>query len=443
VIQLHRLVRTARVVTLAVATGLAATTLAVPAASAAPAPPTPAPAVLPADFFGVHHAGLGLDPTFGWPRVSGIGSVRLWDNGVSWRDIETSPGVYDWTRLDAIVARTSARKAKALLVLGQTPSFHAQGSAPAGVSEFYGTGATRMPSKDAWVNYVRAVAQRYGLGLDYQVWNEANVSGFWSSSMYEMALLTRWAREALNTVDKRLRLVAPAFGTRLGRDAIYTYYGQKPEGIAVARFVNAVSLQLYPTETYGPERSVDLLNAAKALLAKRKVNLPIYNTEINYGMRGGATARGAAPIAAKYQVAYASRTLVLNAGNRVSRVYWYVWDMKRTELLNGTQGNTLLVGPDGHTPSAAGNAFAVTRGWLFDTRPRGCTKDRAGTYTCTFKYKTGTALKRIIWNPAKNVTVTMPKYTTAYYLIDGKKRASKAGAKVRVGPVPVMVRTSR
>jgi hypothetical protein len=31
------------------------------------------------------------------------GSVRLWDVGVQWRDIEKTPGVYDWTRLDQIV----------------------------------------------------------------------------------------------------------------------------------------------------------------------------------------------------------------------------------------------------------------------------------------------------------------------------------------------------
>ena len=25
-----------------------------------------------------------------------VGSIRLWDARVTWREIETSPGVYDW-----------------------------------------------------------------------------------------------------------------------------------------------------------------------------------------------------------------------------------------------------------------------------------------------------------------------------------------------------------
>ena len=32
------------------------------------------------------------------------GSLRLWDAGVTWPDIETSPGVYDWSRLDSLRA---------------------------------------------------------------------------------------------------------------------------------------------------------------------------------------------------------------------------------------------------------------------------------------------------------------------------------------------------
>src|SRR4029079_13272973 len=49
---------------------------------------------VPHTFFGIHdQSGRAYDHlTFG--------SLRLWDAGVTWKDVETSPGHYDWTRLD-------------------------------------------------------------------------------------------------------------------------------------------------------------------------------------------------------------------------------------------------------------------------------------------------------------------------------------------------------
>jgi len=38
-----------------------------------------------------------------WPTIK-FGSLRLWDNGTSWANIETSRGVFDWTNLDNAVA---------------------------------------------------------------------------------------------------------------------------------------------------------------------------------------------------------------------------------------------------------------------------------------------------------------------------------------------------
>ena len=49
-------------------------------------------------------ADVGLTAPVDWvsPQVP-TGSLRLWDVGVSWKEIETSKGVYDWSKLNATV----------------------------------------------------------------------------------------------------------------------------------------------------------------------------------------------------------------------------------------------------------------------------------------------------------------------------------------------------
>src|SRR4051794_22764738 len=73
---------------------------AVPAGATAAAKHKPKPAApITGQFFGVHHQGMHADGPIGWPQAP-VGSVRMWDNYVSWREVEVAPGVFDWTLID-------------------------------------------------------------------------------------------------------------------------------------------------------------------------------------------------------------------------------------------------------------------------------------------------------------------------------------------------------
>jgi hypothetical protein len=199
--------------------------------------------------------------------------------------------------------------------------------------------------------------------------------------------------------------------------------------------VDALSFQLYPLATGTPEASMKLLAAVRAILAKRKVNKPIYNTEVNYGLVGGPEAGATArPIAPARQTGYLARTYLLNAQNRVSRVYWYRWD-------SHGMVNTELVTEDDSTLTEAGRSFAVVRSWLLGTRPAGCVPDRKGTFTCTFK--AGKSLRTAVWNPSRSLAVRAPKRTKSYATLDGATHATRQGRKVRVGEQPVLFSLSR
>src|SRR5262245_47268600 len=113
------------------------------------------------------------------------GAIRLWDVGVQWREIEKTKGVYDFTRLDQLVSAAQAAHAEVTMVVAMTPSFYA--SSP-----------TKPPrSLTAYKNFVKALMKRYknfhggrGIGA-YQVWNEANITTFWTGRMPQLAALTK------------------------------------------------------------------------------------------------------------------------------------------------------------------------------------------------------------------------------------------------------------
>ena len=121
-----------RLLAIGAAVGLGLTLL--PAAPAAAATPR-----IPGSFFGMHDGDAVSFP------AAPVGAVRLWDSGVSWREIETAPGRFDFTRVDAQVNAARAHGASVLLVLGQTPRFH---STKPGQRGSYGLGAAADAHRD-------------------------------------------------------------------------------------------------------------------------------------------------------------------------------------------------------------------------------------------------------------------------------------------------------
>jgi hypothetical protein len=426
---------TARLLGACLALTLAATLLPADAAAAKKKRLKAGPAIT-GEYFGVHHAGLHADGPIGWPQAP-VGSLRMWDNGVSWREIEVAPGVYDWTLIDAQMAKAAANGTSVLLVLGQTPTFHSTRPTVAGS---YGLGASAMPTKAAWVAYVRAVAERnktvWGGIADFQVWNEANVVGYWSGTPKQLANLTAWTDATLRSVDPSAKLVAPAMVTRLSGQRVWIkkFYALKVKRKNVSKYVDALSFQLYPLATGAPEASMTLLASVRAILRKYKVTKPIWNTEVNYGLVGGPEAGAAArPVSAEQQVGNVVRTYVLNAQNGVQRVYWYSWD-----LLG--MSNTPMVAEDRISLTPAGQAYVSTRTWLLGARPAGCTVTKKKVYTCTFK--AGAKVVRAVWNPKKASSFKLPSGTTSFAKADGTP-VTKRGRKLTIGPVPVLVRGSR
>jgi hypothetical protein len=389
--------------------------------------PSAPPVKIGSKFFGVHDS----DPVgASWPQAP-VGSLRVWDAGAAWNQIETRPSVFNFTRLDAIVASARSHQADVLIVLGQTPAFHATVPSPAAA---LGPGASSMPGLQAWRKYVDAVVRRYHRpGIEFQVWNEVNVVNYWSGTAAQMAKLTAVAREVVDKVDPNITLVAPAFVTRLSsqRQWMDDFYAQKVAGKPVGDLIDVVSLQLYPVpETPTPEASMEQLAADRKILDKDGVDKPVWDTEINYGAKGGKTVKPAPPTE---QAAKVARTYLLNAASGVQRVFWYVWDLSQPIV------DTYLVGTDRATPTAAGRAFSTIRKWMIGTTVQGCAVDKTGTYTCTL-HKHGKT-RWVLWNSDRTVQVKVPTGAVAAEKLIGAEKPVTAGSTLAVDAMPVLLRS--
>jgi hypothetical protein len=394
-------------------------------------------------FFGIHD-GSGL----AYGRV-GFGSIRLWDAQVTWSDIETSPGVYDWQRLDTLVRSAQQHGTQVTLVLAMTPTFYAA--------------ARSLPPDDLdhYRDYVRAVMTRYrsfegrrGI-IDYQVWNEGNVTTFWTGTPQQLAQLTRIVDRVRDHVDPAATVVAPSFAVRLRsqRRWLSRYVSQHVGARPVWRFYDVGALSLYPMATYGdrtggPEDAVALLGNVRRRLSRAHVptSMPLWATEINYGLPSGAPPGhlAAEPISEDRQAANVIRTYLLAAAVGISRVYWYRYDWNELPASSGggTLGNTLLSDTADHSVvTPAGEALTTVARWLrgrlvgiHGRRP--CARDARGTYTCIVRHDGGT--RRILWNPVRRVSVDVPGRVAG-----DERRRSRATPPVTVGYRPVLVHVRR
>lgn len=393
---------------------------------------------------------------------SGTGSIRLWDAGTMWRDIFPTQDTPNWTRLDSLVTEAHANGTEVTLVLGTTPQYAAANPADPAY-------ATSPPDLAMYTAYVRAVMTHYAAAnwgyrgiAAYQVWNESNIATFWTGTNDQMGQMTKAVHDIRDEVDPGVKVVAPAMVTRLGyqQKGIKNFYATRVDGKPVWSYVDAISVNLYPLDAYPatdptrtgtPEDSMTLLATVRGLLAKDNVpsSIPIWDTEINYGLRWGSNGgQPASAIPDSRQVAFVMRTFLLNAAQGVKRVDWYAYDMSARGAL-GPLGNTLLTDPVDRaagTLTPAGLAFTRVQSWMRGTMigtasKRPCIPDRNGTYTCLIKYARGVG--RVYWNPYRSARVKLAMSASKKVSQYGVATKARGGTKLKVGYQPVLVRSKK
>ncbi len=271
------------------------------------------------------------------------GSVRLWDSGVAWGQVEQKKNKYYWDGLDHAIGNANAQNLKILYVLGSTPKWAAsntkQGTYP-------NAGAASMPkSMTDWKNWVTAVVKRYGNSIEsYQIWNEANLTTFWQGTPKQMAQLTNEAKKIIKKYDPTALVVAASSTVRL-QSAYKKFFPAYMKELKALKWpIDVVSVHLYPASTGTPANRADYIKQVKADMKTAKVPSAkkLWDTEINYGIKGPGSSYPDKNIEGPPAAAWVAQTYLDDIRLGVERAYWYYWfpqaSLVGIQMFDGTIG---------------------------------------------------------------------------------------------------------
>ena len=399
---------------------LIAVALVIPVATPAQAAPIKDPSsnlkgtVIQDSLFGLHVNGAERGV---WPTIN-FGSLRLWDNATSWTNIETSKGVFNWTNLDKVVADANTNGVTDfLMVLSGTPTWATNQRNPISLPA---PNASGVPANMAdWDDWVRAVATRYkGKITNYQPWNEANLKTFYTGTPAQMADLTKRAHDIIKSIDPSATIVAPSTGLRLN-GALQRFYPKFLQELKARNWpVDVWSAHTYPNSlgTTNDRRKlantwIDLLKAAKA------PNLPLWDTENNYGLGGPGTDFPEQDIKGSKAASWTAVTYLDALRLGISRVYIYQWgpynDLWGIQYKDGAPGAI---------------AMNTLQKWIVGTTYKGC-KEAKRKVTC--KFRTSDGVNQIVYSETTKKKFKVAKRYKQMCQLDGTCSAVPANRKVR------------
>ncbi len=350
-----------------------------PTASATPTPsasasPSPSESVdgtrIAKTVTGLHVSGV---QDGAWPDANvPFGSLRLWDSGTAWSQVETVKGTYNWALLDQSVANAEQHKVKdILLVLGSTPTWNAKRVQP---GDYPVPGAASPPkSMAAWDSFVTAVAKRYkGRIKRYQVWNEASLSMFWDGTPEKMAELTKRAYDAIKAVDPKATVVAASTTVRLP-GAFDRFFPRYLAALGELDWpIDVFAAHMYPaSKGTTDDRAAFITQVTDALAAAGAPDRPVWDTELNYGLAGPGPKNPLQTISGAEARDWVVQTALDSLALGISRTYWYIWTPQPYALLGMQLTNN----------SGAVKGLRVVDQWLVGGTTPGCSDDGSVT-TC-------------------------------------------------------------
>src|SRR3954447_391072 len=312
-----------------------------------------------AALFGMH---VLHSPTV-WPNVP-VTSERIWDDKVTWADIEPQPGVWDFTRLDQQIATARSHGASVVITLGQSPTW---ASSRPNEDDLYGSGAASPPASNAfWTQYVQTVAQRYaGQVLGYEIWNEPDWIGMWHGSPAQLATLTRLASQTIRAVDSKAKILSPSFVVE------DKYVGNWLRGWINAggnKDTDVLSIHGYAFNSYPPEAVLNYMNSFRSILANHHISQPIWDTEATSGRKPNV-------YSASVGGGMLARSYLLSTWLHKPRLYWYAWD-------DYDFGGVQLTTKSGQGTSVRTDYRSVYN-WVVNARERSCAHT-GQLWSCTF-----------------------------------------------------------
>jgi len=353
-------------------------------------------------------------PSVPWPAVP-FGSLRTWDTGVIWSNINRQPGVYDWSNFERLLQLAESHGVDVLFTFGQTPRWAS--SKPDAPTE-YGPGFCAPPSKlEYWDDFVRAtVTQARGRIKLWEIWNEPQDESFYCGDIATMVELQKRAYKIIKTLDPGALVLTPSpvggEGPKWMSDFLAAGGGQYADILAFHGYwgINA-------------EKIVGLIKRYKDVFAaKGEQSKPIWDTEASWGENAQLPDPDA-------QAAFLVKFYLLHWSGGVSRLYWYSYDNR---LFGGLWDKT------GGLHKAA-VAYQQLHKWILGARLDKPCQVLSGVWTCELSRPDGYHAI-IVWQSSGPNTYSAPSQYKQYRDLDGN--VSQITNMVPIGDKPILIETN-
>ena len=266
---------------------------------------------------GMNFSGGFLEP---WPDE--VTHVRLWDNGIAWKDIHLGPDNYMWGALDAFVEKAAGKHIT--YVIGATPRWLAKYPDQPHYAPWLGPGSNSMPySLDEANKFAWNLATRYkGRIKAYEVWNEPQLADFLypynDTECNALASMTKRFYSTIKACDPAALVLAASVLPRessggMNKARRYLSAMQRKDWN-----VDAFTCHIYPEVGYWAPRWKSMLSdTASTLQSMGAPTSKLWITETLLGLLGPALTDAAA-------IDTAVKAIYEGDGGRF--VFWYAWN---------------------------------------------------------------------------------------------------------------------
>ncbi|MFC4138694.1 MULTISPECIES: sugar-binding protein [unclassified Microbacterium] len=334
---------------------------------------------------GVHYKYAANTQTIPLLAPGGSQSIR---NDVTWASVETTKGVYDWTEMHEWIDPVVALGMKPLLIAdyGNRLYTGANGTAP-----------TTPAARQAYANYVTAMAEEFGDEISgIEVWNEWN-NGTGGNTVTDAANyveLLKVASPAIRAVDPDITILGPAVGTLTDGWAEQTFQ------LGALDYVDAMIAHPY----HQPHTAIETEHRVTDLQAlARQYNdgqdFPLWVTE-----SGWPTGTNAQAVDERHQARYIAEFTALATHDGVERFYLYKLNNNRAGDIADKEDNFgVIYAPDDvrgdSVPKPAYASWATTTRLLTGAEPGARIDTAEGLHDLRFTSSDGTPLQ-MLWTEA-------------------------------------------
>jgi polysaccharide biosynthesis protein PslG len=426
-------------------------------------------------FFGMN-TNLSSNP---WPgTMVPLTSWRSLGSSVKWADIETAPGVYDFSHLDQWISKAKASNADILYTVYASPPWaSSRGPSCTGVGspnrgclgptntncaflQQDGPGICDPPvdlfcdgtgTNQNFVNFVTALIQHVGPGTIkyWEMWNEPNNPREWNGDADcsgtphgGYLMLARMARDLKATVtafDPKAQFTTPPCGSPDCAASWLTNYFANSDGASsadIVAFHGYISTGACPSDCPVPELVGSQIDDLTSKLPASELAKPLFDTEGGWGSAPGSKTVDAITDPDQ-QASFLARYYLIQMSRHIAKFFWWSWDIP---------GQAALYNASTKSISPAASAYVQIVRWTnAGTATVGPCSANGTVWTCNVQSSSG-VMAEAIWDTSQTCSggkcssapVSTPAQFNAYLDLAGNQ-AQLSGASAPVGLKPILL----